>query len=360
MKKILLGLVITLVLFSMTIAGGQDYIFDGKWGEEGAGEGEFKFPRGVAIDTTGNVYVADVLNHRIQKFDAAGNYLIQWGSEGMRNGEFKAPHGVAVDTAGNVYVADRGNHRIQKFDLEGKFIRSWGRIQKFGPERKLQLPVPSRGSGDGEFQNPTDVAVDTAGNFYVADSWNHRVQKFNSKGNFVRSWGRLPVPSRGSGDGEFENPTDVAVDTAGNMYVVDRNNSRVQKFDLHGNYKKDWEIYSELSLSGIAVDSAGNVYVGDKEITIIRKFDSNGNYITHWGREGSGDGEFIVVQGIAVDRLGKVYVADVLNHRIQKFKPVLTLMHERLGFPAPTTTTTTSTVPGKFTPPTLRQPYRRF
>jgi DNA-binding beta-propeller fold protein YncE len=120
--------------------------FLGKWGSPGSGNGQFNRPYGAAVDATGNIYVSDIFNHRIQKFDKDGVYLDQWGSLGLGNGQFNRSGGVALDSAGNVYVADGLNHRIQKFDASGTYIDQWG----------------SLGSGDGQFNLPTGVALDAA------------------------------------------------------------------------------------------------------------------------------------------------------------------------------------------------------
>ena len=145
----------------------------------------FSFPCGVAVDGSGNVYVADTHNHRIQKFTSSGVFLAKWGSEGSGNGQFSYPSGVAVDGSGNVYVADTINDRIQKFSSEGVFLAKWG----------------SSGSGDGQFSGPQGVAVDGSGNVYVADTGNNRIQKFSPDGVFLAKWG-----SSGSGDGQFSGP----------------------------------------------------------------------------------------------------------------------------------------------------------
>jgi len=134
-----------------------------KWGSSGSGDGQFQSPRGVAVDSSANVYVADT-NHRMQKFDSSGNFLLKWGSYGTGDGQFNRPGGVAVDSSGNVYVVDTYNHRMQKFDSSGNFLLKWG----------------SQGTGDGQFQSPKGVAVDSSGNVYVADTNNSRIQKFSS------------------------------------------------------------------------------------------------------------------------------------------------------------------------------------
>jgi hypothetical protein len=180
-----------------------------KWGSHGTGNGKFDHPRGIAIDSLGNIYVADTGNNRIQKFDSSGNFLVKWGSNGTGNGKFDTPRGVAVDSSGNVYVADTGNDRIQKFDSGGNFLAKWG----------------SHGIGNGKLDHPSDVAVDSSGNVYVADTRNDRIQKFDSSKNFLAKWG-----TSGSLDGEFDHPRSVAVSSSGNIYVTDTTNERIQVF----------------------------------------------------------------------------------------------------------------------------------
>ena len=283
--------------FPFTIDPGT-YSFDFQWGSTGNGDGQFDEPRGVAIDSAGNVYVSDHKNNRIQKFDSSGNYLTQWGAFGTGDGQFNSPRGIAIDAADNIYVADVYNSRIQKFDSSGAFLAKWG----------------SYGTGNGQFDTPQGVAVDPAGKVYVVDSSNDNIQKFDSSGAFLAKWG-----STGSGDGQFDVPIDVIVDAAGNVYVVDFRNDRVQKFDSSGAFLTKWgsigsgdgEFNQPIS---VAVDAAGNVYVADFFNDRIQKFDSSGAYLT----QRSLGYPF----SVAVDAAGSVYVAN-LNNRIQVFNPDL-------------------------------------
>src|SRR5215203_1551183 len=97
-----------------------------KWGNSTDGDGQLSNPQGLAIDSSGNVYVADTWNHRIQKFTSSGGFMSKWGGPGTGNGQFSNPQGVAIDSSGNLYVADKNNNRIQKFDSSGDFITKWG------------------------------------------------------------------------------------------------------------------------------------------------------------------------------------------------------------------------------------------
>ena len=238
-------------------------------------------------------------------------FVTKWGSRGNEDGEFESPQGIATDNNGYIYIVDTYNYRIQKFDSDGNYITQWGNL----------------GSQSGQFIAPFGVAVDDLGNVYVADTFNYRIQKFDSDGSYITQWG-----SEGSGDGQFAGPYGITVDGLGNVYVTDPRNYRIQKFDLGGNYITQWGNEGTGdgefgSINGIAADSMGNVYIADTYNHRIQKFDSDGNYITQWGNMGSQSGQFIAPFGVAVDGLNNVYVADTVNSRIQVF----TLDGEYLG-----------------------------
>jgi tripartite motif-containing protein 71 len=333
-----------------------------QWGAYGAGGGQFNTPTGVATDATGNVYVADFYNNRIQKFRASGAYVTQWGSTGNGAGQFQNPVGLCTDALGNVYVADTNNSRIQKFSAAGTHLTSWGtpgiangqfqtpfavaadaagniyvadlgnqRLQKFSGAGVALSDAPpafllkwgSSGSGNGQFNPSFSVATDVHGNVYVADTNNHRIQKFNSTGGYLAQFGTL-----GSGAGQFNHPTGVAAYTDPDgynfVYVVDQDNSRVQKLGSDGGYVVQWGSPGTGGdqfdhPTSVAVDDSGNVYVSDSNNHRIQKFSTWGLYITQWGAHGTGNGQFGYPMGVAIDRAGNVYVADHDNDRVQKF-----------------------------------------
>lgn len=191
------------------------------YGSEGRGNTQFNVPGGVAVDASGNVYVADGNNNVVKKFDTNGAFQLSFGTgtQGSGDGQLVLPADVAVDSLGYVYVADIGNSRIQKFAPNGSFDMKWG----------------SGGTGDGQFgqinfgsftagTGPTGLAIDTADNsVYAVDGGNNRVQKFSSTGAFQAKTG-----VSGSDPGQFQSPGRIAVH-GGSMYVTEE--WRLQKLD---------------------------------------------------------------------------------------------------------------------------------
>jgi DNA-binding beta-propeller fold protein YncE len=218
-------------------------------GGRGAGKGEFDSPTAMAVDSSGNILVADTGNGRIEKFSPTGSFLTSIG-------QFEAPNGIAIDHTGNIYVAEIGSkHRVQKLGPDGNFIAQWApglygprriaigpddsvyvvdsghnRIVKFSPDGQVLASWGSEGSGDGQFKGFSSVAVDPINNkVYVADSLNSRIQVFGSDGKFLTKW---PVPEWGRPNG-FE---DLAIDSQrGRLYASSANTGAVLVFDLNGN-----------------------------------------------------------------------------------------------------------------------------
>jgi len=279
----------------------QSYNYVAKWGSFGIGNGCFNIPAGIAIDSSGYVYVSDSGNHRIQKFAKNGTFISAWGTPGSGAGQFNNPSGIAINLSGNIYVSDFGNDRVQKFDSGGTFITAWG----------------STGSAAGQFSQPEGICCDNSGNVYVAEYSNHRVQKFDSNGTYLTSWGNY-----GTLPGQFYRPVGVTADNSGNVYVADSGNNRVQKFDSNGNYLAGWGSpgagngqFNEPDYT--AVDASGNVYVTDSSNDRIQKFASDGTYLKQWGSYGDGDGQYKYLRGIALDSAGNVYVVDYSGARVQ-------------------------------------------
>jgi DNA-binding beta-propeller fold protein YncE len=296
-------------------AASADYDFVAKWGSSGTGDSQFRFPAGIATDTAGSVYVSDLgdgsaENDQIRKFTSSGEFLVRWGSEGSGDPRLFNPWGLAVDSEDFVYVADTANHYVKKFSSSGVF------------STKIGAP----GGGDGEFTGPWGVAVDSAGNVFATDfsfgETVNRIQKFKPSIGLYAFDGKWGVT--GSEPGKFKQPYDVATDTAGDVYVCDNRNNRVQKFDSEGFFLAEWGSMGSgdgqfVFPEGIATDLEGNVYVADTGNNRIQKFTSTGAFVTKWGSHGTADGQFREPSDVAVDDDGNVYVVDTTNDRIQKF-----------------------------------------
>ena len=258
-------------------------------------------PRGIAIDSSGHIYLADALNDRIQKLTPEGKLILEWGSTGRKIGQFWVPAAIAVDLKRGAYVVDHDNNRVQRFDSNGTFIMSWG----------------SEGAGEGKFLSPEGIAVDTNGGIYVVESTAHRVQKFTEGGRFITKWGSL-----GEEDGQFAFPNAIAVDFLRSaVYVVDSGNYRIQKFTTQGEFIRKWGSFGTLegkftSPNGIAVDSDGNVYVLDAGNNRIQKFNLSGQFMTAWD-VGSPGPELL--GGMTIDVNGTIYLVDAANNSIRKY-----------------------------------------
>ncbi|MGZ8189407.1 MAG: fibronectin type III domain-containing protein [Methylosarcina sp.] len=336
--------------------------FVAAWGNEG---GMLRNPRGVAVDASGNVYVADSGSHRIQKFASDGTPLAQWLVQSSGEGEFIYPYGIAADANGNIYVAQYNNtlygdiyaympyyfFSIQKYDSSGNFLSEWevgedysphtfgiavdatgnvyvanthnydNPVQKYDSNGTLlaQWGTFGFGGAEGEFAYPRGITVDAIGNIYVADTDNHRIQKFDNAGNFLSQWG-----TEGSGEGQFNSPMGIATDAEGNVYVTDYYGNRIQKFTSEGVFLAQWGTAGSGegaldSPEGIAVDAAGKIYVADSYNNRIQKFDSTGTFLTEWGNPANAVGQFSNNPRITTDANGNLYVADTDNHRILRF-----------------------------------------
>ena len=417
-------------------------VYLSQFGSFGSGDGQFIFPTAITIDSLGNIYVSDAGNNRVQKFNSAGVYVSQFGATGSGDGEFNQPFGLDIDKQGNIYVADSGNNRVQKFSSAGVYQAQFG----------------TAGSGNGEFNNPVAVEVSILDIIYVSDQNNNRVNSYTSSGDYlgsisvnfptgltsneqgivmVASGGdnniKLLDPqgneliqfgSSGSGDGEFNFPSGIALDSSGNVYVGEYFGNRVQKFNLapafkfgsfnanieglscdvtyhyrafvttsqgtfygqdqtftacltmntspvsnatsnsgvlNGNVaatgnivsRRGFEWGSSPSLGntsfnttgnnnanfikafgtlgaddgqfgyqspfGTTFDSNGNLYATDYGNNRIQKFDENGNFISKFGSYGSGDGQFKSPTSVAIDKNNNIWVNDAGNSRIQLF-----------------------------------------
>lgn len=281
--------------------------------------GSVRAPRGMDVAADGSIYVADSGNHRIQHFAPDGTLLNSWGSfaDSMQGeapgGTFNDPWGVAVGPDGAVYVADTWNHRIQKFTVDGEYITQWG---TFG-----------QAETEFSFWGPRDVAVDSEGRVFVTDTGNKRVVVFDENGKFLSSFG-----GAGFELGFLDEPVGVSVDGEGKVYVVDTWNQRVQVFaadptiadslvyrSMMGFEVVGWYGQSLENKPYIDVSPNGDVFVTDPESYRVIQFNSAGEYIRSWGTYSAATDGFGLPAGVAVSNDGRVWVSDAANNRLLRF-----------------------------------------
>ena len=259
---------------------------------------------GVAVDTSGNVWVSDFGLHRIYKYSPAGTILSTYGTSGSGNGQLNRPIGLAFDAGGNLYVADSGNNRVQKFTSTFAYVSQFG----------------TAGTGDGQYQEPHGIAIDrTSGKIYVSDAGLNKVEVYNS--SHVRQY--TIGGTSGTAAGEFNGPVGLAIDAAsGSLYVADRFNDRVQIFDVAGAYLS--EIGSGNGNadgqfdrpSDVDIDANGLVYVADNGNSRVQVF-SGGSYVAKFGTSGTASGELDNPSSIAIDVAdGIAYVIDQSDGRV--------------------------------------------
>ena len=299
------------------LTGWRDVAAVQVWGSIGPAAGQFQSPHSIAVAADGSIYVADGFNHRVQKFNAQGEYVMSIGTPSGQtpnppNGTFNEPWGVAVAPDGSIYVADTWNHRIQHFQADGTFIKGWGAMGDTGGQAV---------GSEGLFYGPRSIAVDATGRVLVADTGNKRVQVFDQAGQFITQMG-----GGGLDQGRLDEPVGVAVDAKGNIIVADTWNGRVQALDSTGAPLAAWDIdgWLEKELVGkpyLAVDAQARVYVADEVSQRVLIFDETGKYLGGFGQYGTDDHGFTMPGGIAVDRAGFVYVVDTGSGRVLKFPP---------------------------------------
>jgi DNA-binding beta-propeller fold protein YncE len=266
-------------------------------------EGSFNAPDAVALDPSGDIWVADSGHDRVLEFSKERKFLRQFGVEGVGGGQYEGIAsngiaGIAANSSGDVYVT--GSDRVQEFSPTGEFLRQWG----------------SPGSGNGQFLFPYGIAVDSSGNVWVLDTFNYRVQEFSATGAYLGQFG-----SRGTENGQLGWASGLAF-SGGNLYVAD--SSRIQEFSASGAYLGQFGSRGTENgqlgwASGLAF-SGGNLYVADS--SRIQEFSTAGTYLAQFGDSGSGNGQFHGLGGIASDpTTGDLYVSDTYNDRVQVFTP---------------------------------------
>jgi len=296
------------------------------FGSAGNASGQLNTPRGIAVAQDGSIFVANSRNHRIEHFDASGILITTFGQvspgcpyattppANVPIGTFCEPWGVAVSPDGQwVYVADTWNHRIQKFSASGTPVKAWG-TPNYDPVS----------SGPFGLWGPRGIAVDSQGHVLVADTGNKRIIVYSSDGIFISQFG-----GEGSAAGQFDEPVGLAFDTQGNLYVADTWNQRIQVFVPSADKSSytpsiQWDLAGWMSQSldnkpYIAVDRHGHIFATDPDSFRVLEFTSTGEFVHAWGESGTGPEGFGIPSGIAVDGQGRVWVSDASNNRLMRF-----------------------------------------
>jgi len=280
-------------------------------------------PAGLGLNGKGNLIVfhrasrvweTDAISHlpvieenTITEIDSnSGEVLNSWGKD-----LFIMPHGLEVDHQDNIWVTDCGLHQIFKFDSNGNLLMTLGEAR-------------TPGNDSEHFNLPTDIAVAPDGSFYVSDGYgNSRVIKFSKEGDYLFEWGKL-----GDKEGEFRIPHGIDLDSEGNVYVADRENNRIQKFDSKGNFITLWQNQVTDQLYSVTIDNQNNhlfgidYYIQDNAIkgSDIFRFDLEANLQVQFGRSGHYTGSVTRYHDIQIDNESSIYVGDILGNQIQKFR----------------------------------------
>jgi DNA-binding beta-propeller fold protein YncE len=258
-------------------------------------------PYGVVTDAQDRVIVTDPGAALVHIFDFTRRKYQKL--EGSSKEPFRSPIGIAVDGTGNIYVADSELGKVLVFDNRGKFRRYIGNVK-----------------GEGYFKRPTGLAVDSAhGRLYVTDTLRDAVYYTDLQGNILGHFGK-----RGSGDGEFNYPTEILFRND-ELFVVDAMNFRVQVFDRNGQYLGRFGQMGPVTgylwrSKGLAMDSEAHFYLADAYLDVVQVFDRDGGLLYYFGKQGQGPGQFELPAGVCIDGNDRVFVVDTFNRRVEVFQ----------------------------------------
>jgi DNA-binding beta-propeller fold protein YncE len=221
-----------------------------------------------------------------------------FGSTGSGNGQFVEPTGIAVNPLnGNLVVPDEGHNRVEVFNEKGEYLSQFGSV----------------GTGNGQFTSPRGAAVDLKGNIWIIDTGNNRVEKFNEKGEYLSQFG-----TKGTGNGQFTTPKNLAVDSKGNVWVADSGNKRVEKFNEKGEYVCQFS--AGTNPIGVFADTKGNIWSdNENETGAIEEHNESCGFVTSFVKRGSESGQVLEPKRLAVDANGYIWVPDAANNRVQVF-----------------------------------------
>ncbi|QDU15863.1 Serine/threonine-protein kinase PknD [Gimesia maris] len=249
----------------------------------------------VDFDSKGRMYLFHRGPQPILCFDSNGKFVRSWGDKLIGQA-----HGLRVAPDETIWVTDIGNHMVFQFSPKGKLLLALGQAGK-------------PGDSQDQFNKPTDIAFGPQGEFYISDGYgNSRVMKFAANGKYLGQWG-----TPGKGPGEFNLPHSILVDATGRVLVGDRENDRVQIFDLEGNLREIWTGFAPY---GMEFDSRGNLFVADGRANKVLQLNASGKVENSWGKTGKRPGEYNLPHMLAVDTAGNLFVTEIGGKRLQKLQ----------------------------------------
>jgi tripartite motif-containing protein 71 len=298
-EKIIMASLMVMLIFVLFVMFSSSNMRGGNkpalGGQQEAKKGTFSSPRDLAIDSEGNIYIADSRNHRIQKFNKEGVFVTTWGREGDDNGKFKEPCGIDVGSDGNVYVADTWNGRAQVFTKDGKFVRT------FAKEKGLW--------------GPRGIAVDKQGFVYITDTGNCKIEKFDPAGKSVATFGK-----KGAGKLEFAEPFGIRQGPDNNLYIADRKNFRIQVITTDGKFVRQFKVdgWAEGQIVNgclmepyLSIDGQkGNIYITDSTNHRILRYSLDGKNKKVFAKDENKADLFGCPLSVAVAGGGRLFVTD--------------------------------------------------
>lgn len=263
---------------------------------------EFGQVASVAVDSSGHIFVLNRGEQALLEFESSGRFVRAFAER-----LFERAHSLTIDASGDFWITDVAAHTVTKLDPAGNILMSLG--------TRGQAGNWDEATGSRMFDQPTDVAIGPNREIFVTQGHSRgepRVLKFDASGRFLTSWG-----GRGTHPWQFAVAHSIAIDDGGLVYVGDRENRRIQIFDLDGNFIRGW-LYRGMTCS-LTLSDDGSIYMVTGFDGQIVQLDSNGRVLGVTGRPGEGAGEFGEAHDIAVAANGDIFVADVINRRLDKF-----------------------------------------
>jgi DNA-binding beta-propeller fold protein YncE len=295
----------------------------------GTDDGQFNRPHDIVFDSKGFLYINDRELNTFQKFSSDGKFISQFGEKGEDLGQYTSPYSMVMDSNDMIYVLDRGNDRVVKVGIDGTPIGAWYSYDGMMITDNDDIPKSDEKDtkvGTSKFSNPEAMAIDKNGNFYLTDTGDDRIIKFDKNFKYILQFGR-----EGKGLSQFDHPHGIGIDSKGNIYINTLNQPRIQKFTNDGKFIKEWGTNGTapgqltVPLEHLKVDSKDRIFIVDSASNPrVQVFDSDRNLLTQFGKWGIRNGEFKKPEHVAFnekDEKATIYVVDRGNHRIQVFIP---------------------------------------